>query len=183
VKDRPTKSHEYVFLLSKSAHYLYNQDAVREPLAQATHERSKYSRIVQTVKERDLIESTSAFQRVGRAEPVMHECGRNLRSVWTITTRGFNGEHFATYPVALAERCILAGTNAGDTVLDPFMGSGTTGIAAAKIGRGFIGVELNPDYFAIAHDRITQAACGEGVTTTAPELPAAPPKLQASLFG
>ncbi len=156
VNDRPTNCHEYVFLLSKSAKYFYDKEAVREPLSQSTHSRNNYSRISKSTSKRDLAESASAFQRDGRAEPVVSQEGRNLRSVWTITTRGFKGAHFATFPVDLAKRCILAGSSEGDTVLDPFVGSGTTALAALQLGRGCIGIELNPDYLTLAKNRIEQ---------------------------
>jgi len=184
VNDRPTNCHEYVFLLSKSAKYFYDKEAVREPLSQSTHSRNNYSRISKSTSKRDLGESASAFQRTGRAEPVVSQEGRNLRSVWTIPTRGFKGAHFATFPVNLARRCILAGTKIGDTVLDPFSGSGTTGVSALQLNRNYIGIELNPEYFALSQERITKANMGDKGEIIAPELPTrqAKPKLQLAMF-
>lgn len=112
VKDRPTRSHEYLFLLSKSERYLYNHEAVRGPN------------------------------------------GRNLRTVWDIPTQAYPDAHFATFPLSLVEPCVALSTRPGDLVLDPFIGSGTTGEAALRMGRRFVGVELNPDYIAIAERRI-----------------------------
>jgi DNA modification methylase len=80
--------------------------------------------------------------------------GRNKRTVWTITTKGFKEAHFATYPPDLIEPCILAGCPEGGVVLDPFFGSGTTGLVAAKNNRDYIGIELNPEYAEIARKRL-----------------------------
>jgi site-specific DNA-methyltransferase (cytosine-N4-specific) len=80
--------------------------------------------------------------------------GRNKRSVWTVATQPFPGAHFATFPPKLIEPCILAGSAPGDTVLDPFAGSGTTGMVALRLGRSFVGCELNPDYVRLGRNRI-----------------------------
>ncbi len=114
VRDRPTKAHEQIFLLSKSERYLYNK--ITEPAA-------------------------------GGGE-------RNGRTVWTIATVPFPEAHFATFPPALVERCVKAGSNAEDTVLDPFFGSGTVGKVCQDLGRNCIGIELNPSYVQIASKRI-----------------------------
>lgn len=148
VMDRPTKAHEYLFLLSKSERYYYDAEAIREPDSGQDHPRNVL----------DLREPTgglmsphrglrSAEGRVGR--------GRNRRSVWTVPTTPFPGAHFACFPPALIEPCILAGCPAGGTVLDPFMGSGTTGQVATDLGRNFIGCELNPKYLALHELRRT----------------------------
>lgn len=81
--------------------------------------------------------------------------GRNIRSVWTIATTPFSGAHFATFPPELPERCIKAGSAVGDTVLDPFNGAGTTGLVAGQLGRGYIGIELNPEYADMARQRLS----------------------------
>jgi len=117
VKDRPTRSHEYVFLFSKSEHYFYDHTAVRGPNS------------------------------------------RNLRTVWSINTEAFREAHFATFPPALVEPCIALSTCPGNLVLDPFVGSGTTGFVALKMDRRFIGVELNPNYVSIAERRLNAAVC------------------------
>jgi len=114
VKDRPTRSHEYVFLFSKSLHYYYDSASVSE----------------------------------GN--------GRNKRSVWSIPTEPFPEAHFATFPPALVEPCILAGTRPGDWVLDPFLGSGTVGVVCEQHYRNYVGVEINPSYVQIALERIKQ---------------------------
>jgi DNA modification methylase len=84
--------------------------------------------------------------------------GRNARDVWTIPTQPFPEAHFATFPEALAERCIRAGCPSDGTVLDPFAGAGTVGMVALRLGRRFVGVELSPDYAAMAHKRIVDDA-------------------------
>ena len=155
VRDRPTKSHEYVFLLSKSPKYFYDHNAVREPLSEAT-------------KKRDLT-PRGRSQNGGGSEKSMagysytpelgnmasNPEGRNRRSVWTINTKPFKGAHFAVMPEALVEPCVLAGSAEGDTVLDPFTGSGTVAVVSLRFGRHFIGTELNPEYGEIAYNRIT----------------------------
>jgi DNA modification methylase len=83
---------------------------------------------------------------------------RSARNVWTIATQPFSGSHFATMPPDLAERCIKAGSRLGDTILDPFSGAGTTCLVADRLGRNGIGIELNPEYAAMAADRVTQDA-------------------------
>ena len=96
---------------------------------------------------------------------VKNETGtRNKRDVWTVSTTGFRGAHFAVFPEKLIEPCILAGCPEGGTVLDPFTGSGTTGVVAKKLGRDFVGIEINPEYHKMALDRIgnTEASALNG---------------------
>ena len=112
VKDRPTRSHEYIFLFSKSEHYRYDPAAMRGPN------------------------------------------GRNIRTVWDIHTRPYPEAHFATFPPALVEPCIKLGSSPHELILDPFIGSGTTGLVALKLDRRFVGVELNPSYLQIAENRL-----------------------------
>ena len=139
VTDRPTKAHEYLFLLSKSEHYYYDADAIREPDSGQDHPRNVL----------DLREPTgglmSPHRGIRRAEG-RNGKGRSKRSVWTIAPRPFRGAHFAVFPPALVEPCVLAGSRPSDTVLDPFMGSGTTAQVATRFGRNFIGCEINPKY-------------------------------------
>lgn len=117
VKDRPTRCHEYVFLLSKCEKYHYDAEAIREP----------------------------AIGTQGT---------RNRRSVWSVNTEPYSGAHFATFPPALIQPCIAAGSERGDSILDPFFGSGTVGEVAAQLGRKFTGIELNPEYVALAEHRL-----------------------------
>lgn len=141
--DRPTKSHEYIFLLTKRPHYFFNQDAVREPYVPDTRKKTTVQAGQGSIQHRD-----------GERWP--HAEGRNLRSVWTFPTANFFEAHFATFPEELVVRCLKAGCPEGGTVLDPFMGSGTTALAARKLGMKTVGIELNPEYAKICAQRTTQ---------------------------
>lgn len=112
VKDRPTRAHEYMFMLTKDERYYYDRSTVLEAN------------------------------------------GRNCRSVWNVNTQGFAGAHFATFPPKLIEPCIKSSSRPGDFVLDPFFGSGTVGVVAKGLDRRFVGIELNPEYVALATNRI-----------------------------
>jgi DNA modification methylase len=151
VTDRPTKAHEYVFLLSKQARYFYDADAVREP-ATCTP-RPETSRIDGHDKYAAGGPHASRASSLGWNRP---DTGRNLRSVWTLPTEPTPEAHFATFPAALASRCILAGSRMGDTILDPFAGSGTVGAVAEQLGRHSILCELSPAYVKIAEARTAQ---------------------------
>ena len=120
VRDRCTKSHEYMFLFSKSRNYYFDVDSIKIP----------------TIDGEGL---------------------KRKKSVWEINTTTYKGAHFATYPPELIEPCILAGSEKGDIVLDPFMGSGTTGMVAKSLGRDYIGCELHQDYSDLINHRITQS--------------------------
>jgi DNA modification methylase len=144
VTDRPTKAHEYLFLLSKSERYYYDAEAIREPDSGQDHPRN-------TLCAREPSGGLMAPHRGIRSAAGRVGKGRNRRSVWTVPTTPFPGAHFACFPAALIEPCVLAGASAGGTVLDPFMGSGTTAEVATRLGRDFIGCELNPKYLAL-HD-------------------------------
>jgi DNA modification methylase len=224
VRDRPTRAHEQVFLLSRSQRYFYDGDAVREPLQSGPSDLRKMveqrERIGGLVKEsQDPLARASALTNIGRkrsvgnpeaakaalsgykrpsgwndgpteldkvgrykggkqaataaSSPAMtrdalpgfnarweeagghgHGHGRNLRSVWTIATEPFPEAHFATYPRRIVEPCVKAGSRPGDLVLDPFAGSGTTGVVAVQLGRRFVGIELSEEYATMAEHRI-----------------------------
>lgn len=151
VKDRCTKAHEYVFLLSKSQKYFFDSEAMKEPSADPKGSASRYKSAFGGKKNETLSHFSS---RRGMRE---FDGTRNRRSVWMVPTKPFKGAHFATFPPALVEPCILAGCPAGGTVLDPFAGSGTTGMVALQKGRRFIGCELNKEYAQIANERIRRA--------------------------
>jgi DNA modification methylase len=150
VTDRPTKSHEYVFLLAKGERYHYDAAAVAEagtgraPGNKGPH---KYAAAYDAGDERH--RTASGLERIREGYE-----RRNRRTVWTVATEPFPGAHFATMPQALVEPCVLAGSRAGDMVLDPFTGSGTVGVVALRHGRRFVGLELNPEYVAMARARI-----------------------------
>ena len=148
VRDRCTKAHEYIFLLSKSEKYFFDGEAIKEPSAQPERA-GKLERSFSTGKPDAVLR-----QDVGRA--VMRTETRNRRSVWTVNTKPYKGAHFATFPPALIEPCIFAGSRHGDIVLDPFMGSGTTAQVAMQHGRQYLGCELNPSYQDLQQQRLQE---------------------------
>lgn len=153
VRDRCTKAHEYVFMLSKAGRYFFDADAVAEPVAQSTVDRVSQPTIeAQKGSNRVPGKTNGAMKAVGGIE------NRNRRSVWSINTQPFSEAHFATMAPELAETCIKAGCPAGGTVLDPFGGAGTTGLVADRLQRNALLIELNPEYAAIARSRIRSDA-------------------------
>ena len=164
VRDRCTKSHEYIFMLSKCKHYYYDADAIKEPCVgfDTSYIRgSKGSLTPNSGRRKGNNRSfrgggvytgnrsfdNSADRKKETVGNVPNETGmRNKRDVWSVSTHGFADAHFATFPPALIEPCVLAGSRRGGIVLDPFAGTATTGEVAIKNGRGFIGIELNPFY-------------------------------------
>jgi len=146
VKDRCTKAHEYMFLLSKSARYWFDAAAISEPVA-----REFWS---ETVGAEYMTASDGRMDGGKRKGSGPMDGTRNRRSVWTVATQPFSEAHFATFPPALIEPCILAGCPVGGTVLDPFGGAGTTGLVADRLGRNAILIELNPTYAAMIDKRI-----------------------------
>ena len=152
VRDRCTKAHEYVFLLSKSERYYFDGEAIMEPVAASTVERLSQPTLQQQEGSCRVPGKTNGnMKAVGRTDK------RNRRSVWTVATQPYKGAHFATFPPALIEPCILAGSRPGDIVLDPFMGSGTTAAVALQHGRQYLGCELNPEYKPLQDERIAKA--------------------------
>jgi len=155
VTDRCTKAHEYLFLLSKSARYFWDQEAMKESAIDAETIKGKRARAS------DHIQNDSGYDghrtRVSLMKSQPPRDTRNRRSVWTIATKPYSGAHFATMPPALVEPCILAGSRPGDVCLDPFSGSGTVAAVATSLGRQAIGIELNPEYQSLAIERIEDA--------------------------
>jgi DNA modification methylase len=151
VTDRPTKAHEYIFLLSKSERYYFDAEAIKE----AASENKPWAASSNGGIKAALVRQDGNPAGLG----VPADGGtRNKRSVWHIATQPYPEAHFATFPEALIEPCILAGSRLGDTVLDPFTGSGTTGAVAVRHQRNFLGIELNPSYVTLARKRIGSVA-------------------------
>jgi DNA modification methylase len=149
VTDRPTKSHEYIFLLTKSAKYFYDADAIKEDSDWSGDPRAGYGRLHYRGKR-------EGEKGTGQENFVQITEKRNKRSVWTVNTQPYKEAHFATFPPKLIEPCILAGCPKGGIVLDPFGGSGTTGEVAEKYNRKWVLIELNKDYKQLAQRRTAQ---------------------------
>jgi DNA modification methylase len=151
VRDRCTKAHEYVFLLSKSNKYFFDSEAMKEPAVSEKPAGNKTHKYVGTGDPKN-----ATKEGLVKLAGVEWET-RNRRSVWTVATRPYKGAHFATFPPALIEPCILAGSHPGDIVLDPFMGSGTTAAVSLQHARQYLGCELNPEYGPLQDQRIAAA--------------------------
>ncbi len=154
VRDRCTKAHEYIFLLSKSERYFYDHEASKEPAVSekpAGNKRHKYADAYATGTSEEHRTKAGLLELAGKEWET-----RNRRSVWTVATRPYKGAHFATFPPALIEPCILAGSRPGDIVLDPFMGSGTTAAVSLNHGRKYLGCELNPEYGPLQDERLSK---------------------------
>jgi len=153
VRDRCTKAHEYIFLLSKSERYFFDSEAMREPV-QSTKGNGKSFRGGGSYTGGNAFVNHRLKGRETHGNTPNEDGLRNKRSVWTVATRPYKGAHFATFPPALIEPCILAGSRPGDVVLDPFMGSGTTAAVAIQYGRQYLGCELNPGYEKLQRERL-----------------------------
>jgi len=159
VTDRPTKAHEYVFLMSKKSKYYYDADAIKEPQTDSSLIRARTPYLVDLENRKHKPDDKYApCLNPNTAEITRQKCldgeGRNKRTVWTIPTQPYSEAHFATFPEALVEPCILAGCPERGVVYDPFMGAGTVAKVALRANRQFIGSEINPDYVKIAEKRI-----------------------------
>ena len=152
VKDRCTKAHDYIFLLSKNPNYYFDNEAIKEDAV--AKDRAAGNKVPQKGTDQPFSETK---QGLIKAQQKKYQ-KRNKRSVWTVTTKPFKGAHFATFPMDLIEPCVLAGCPEGGTVLDPFAGSGTTGIVAANHARNSVLLELNEEYIEIAKKRIKEQA-------------------------
>jgi DNA modification methylase len=159
VKDRPTKSHEYIFLLTKSHKYYYDADAIRETTEQVLiRKASRYAKYRAKSHNPKCGITQEEFAHLGTAPspiiPLTHPRGRNKRTVWSVQTKPFKEAHFATFPEKLIEPCILAGCPPGGAVMDPFCGSGTTGVVSLKNDRNFLGMDINWDYLKMTEKRL-----------------------------
>ena len=155
VRDRPTSCHEKIWLITKNKKYYYDADVIKEPCTESTKQRYKSG--WKGNEERDYVSGKqNHFSKYIGTEKSKQDAlkGRNKRNVWTITTKPCKEAHFATFPKDLIEPCIKAGCPEGGVVLDPFGGSGTTGIVAKQFNRTAILIELNPSYIEIAKKRI-----------------------------
>ena len=159
VKDRCARCYEHIFLFSKSKKYFFDYKAISEPIAPATAERLKRgmkggNKYGKPVPGQPQPQSINRPREHGEIKDCDINPLRNKRDVWKINTVPFKGGHYAAYPPKLVETCLLAGCPEGGVVLDPFMGSGTTGMVASQMGRHFVGIELNPEYTELAYKRI-----------------------------
>jgi site-specific DNA-methyltransferase (cytosine-N4-specific) len=179
VQDRPTRAHEYIFLIVKSRSYHYDSAAIREPYAPSTL--TQFDRPYQGLGIKDYaaagVQNPSDIKRRiplrdfgshlalhagfndrwdAMEKSQQQQGGANKRSVWTVATHPYAGAHFATMPEKLVEPCILAGCPLGGLVLDPFVGSGTVLSVAARLGRRGVGADLNPNYLELARKRTAQ---------------------------
>ena len=149
VTDRPTSAHEHVFLLSKRDRYFYDADAIAEP---ALWERWGD----QTEKNAPPGKGGHLGGKLRSELPVKDT--KNARNVWSISTQPYSGAHFAVMPLDLARKCVLAGSRENDTILDPFSGAGTTGLAALSVFRRYVGIELNPEFLELSRARLIPAS-------------------------
>lgn len=179
VRDRPTRAHEQVFLLAKSEKYFYNTEAARDPLKDTSIARltqPNYEEQEGSERGNGGAKTNGKMKAVaahfgGRNKSQLNDqtrlasgnewnqdpaAGANWRDVWPIAADGYREAHFAVMPSKLVERCILAGSRTGDIVFDPFFGSGTTGEVAQRLGRQWIGIELNPAYEPLQKKRTQQ---------------------------
>lgn len=156
IKDRCTKSHEYIFLLTKNPQYYFDSESIKEESINSEEQQiakrnKKQHRFNAQEHETKFVQHN--FSKIKNTYEK-----RNKRDVWTVSVKPYSGAHFAVYPEELIEPCVMAGSRVGDIVLDPFFGSGTTGAVAQKLGRQYIGCELNKDYEQLQNDRLQQMA-------------------------
>ena len=162
VKNRPTTDHEYIFLFAKSKRYYYDIDAIREPHVTFTSKsrmkggRNHFGKKGGTPEQGKNAGNSNLHD--ARWDQAFHPKGRNRRTVWEIPLSKFREAHFAVFPEKLVELCILAGCPEGGVVLDPFIGSGTTAVVAQRLGRQYVGVDINPQYCEMARKRLIQPA-------------------------
>ena len=173
VRDRCTRSHEYIFMFSKSRKYYFDGEAISEPTAESTTKRLAQNIDAQTGSARvpgktngpmkavapryggnKYTATPDKFYRTKSGNAYDYRPRRNKRDVWTVTTRGYKGAHFATFPPDLIRPCVLAGCPEGGVVLDPFCGSGTTLQVARECGRDGVGIELNKEYLSLIVNRV-----------------------------
>lgn len=155
---RPTVDHEYMFLFSKGKTYYYDADSIREPHVTFS-EKSKMRGGRRHFGKRNSTPENGKYGgyqglHSGHWDKAFHPKGRNKRTVWSVPLGKYREAHFAVFPERLIEPCIKAGSKVGDLVLDPFSGAATTGLVAGKLGRRYVGIEINPDYASLSRDRL-----------------------------
>ena len=158
VQDRCSKSHEYIFMLTKNPSYYYNADAIKERMKESTKLRYQTGWNGDEIRDFPYGKNNNFSKLMGsdRAKQQAETGLVNKRSVWTVATQNYSGRHFATFPEKLIEPMILASSRPNDIILDPFMGSGTVAQVAQRFGRQWIGCELNPNYLALQRQRTAQ---------------------------
>lgn len=156
VRDRPTSAHEKIWLVTKSKNYYYDSNSIKEPLSSNSVKRLTQPNLIKQLGSK---RGNGGMKSNGNMKAVGELTKRNKRNVWTVTTKPFKEAHFATFPPDLIEPCIKAGCPKDGIVLDPFGGSGTTGLVCKKLGRKAILIELNPNYIKIAKKRIGSILC------------------------
>jgi DNA modification methylase len=158
VRDRCTKAHEYIFLLTKNPQYYFNNEAIKEPSVDPESYKGRKKRSAMTEQSENIMgefgATRSGFKNISAGKTYEK---RNKRDVWSVTVKPYKGAHFATFPRELVEPCILAGSKEEDIVFDPFMGSGTTAQVALQHNRKYMGCELNPEYKQLQDERIKNA--------------------------
>jgi site-specific DNA-methyltransferase (adenine-specific) len=167
IKDRPTTDHEYIFMFSKSNEYFYDADAIREPHKTFSEDskmkggRNHFGKVNGTPENGKNGGNSNLHD--GRWDQAFHPKGRNKRTVWEIPLGKFKDAHFAVYPDKLVETCLFASTKENDIVLDPFTGSGTTGVVSCRQSRKFVGIELVDKYQRMAQKRIDEVAAQSSI--------------------
>jgi site-specific DNA-methyltransferase (cytosine-N4-specific) len=153
VKDRLSNRHENIFMFTKSQRYHFDLDAIREPHAEVSLARAGRRRLTPD-RSQEGVGSPHTLDPASYANSI----GKNPGDVWSIGTQPFSGAHFAVFPPEIPRRCIVAGCKPGGTVLDPFSGSGTTGLVAQENGRRYVGIDLSPDYLKLSLETRLQNA-------------------------
>jgi DNA modification methylase len=157
VTDRCTKSHEYIFLLTKKPQYYFDNVSIKEPVSEVSLKRAEYAFHSDRPSTKNASMGGAGIHTEKMGSRFVNPEGRNKRDVWNVATKPYAEAHFATYPPELILPCILAGSKEGDLILDPFSGSGTTGQVAMQLGRNYVGCELNPEYASLSEKRLTDA--------------------------
>ena len=153
VKDRPTRAHEHIFLLTKNEKYYYDAESIKTDSTTTSSRKTPHKRTTQDWEDGSGLQAHAGFDK--------EYTKANKRDVWSVPVKSYPGAHFATYPSDLIEPCVLAGCPVDGTVIDPFSGAATTGVVACQKNRNYIGIELNPEYAKLSEDRLSKEAALE----------------------